>query len=89
MLATGLRVRLRESPGRLPWDAVIIRVVVQTVLVSLLMGVALLSGSTAVLLLLFVAASVFQLLNYLWPAWDARRQALHDKAAGTNVVRAR
>ena len=27
------------------------------------------------------------LLNYLWPLWDPKRQALHDKAAKTNVVR--
>lgn len=27
------------------------------------------------------------LLNYLWPVWDSKRQALHDKAAKTNVVR--
>ena len=28
------------------------------------------------------------LLNVLWPLWDARKQAWHDKAAGTSVVRA-
>lgn len=27
------------------------------------------------------------LVNYLWPLWDKNRQALHDKAARTNVVR--
>ncbi len=27
------------------------------------------------------------LLDLLWPAWDAKKQALHDKAAGTIVVR--
>jgi uncharacterized RDD family membrane protein YckC len=26
------------------------------------------------------------LLNYLWPLWDQKRQALHDKVASTNVV---
>jgi uncharacterized RDD family membrane protein YckC len=26
------------------------------------------------------------LLNYLWPLWDPRGQALHDKVCGTNVV---
>ena len=26
------------------------------------------------------------LLDGLWPLWDDKRQALHDKVAGTNVV---
>jgi uncharacterized RDD family membrane protein YckC len=29
----------------------------------------------------------FSLLDHLWPLWDERRQTLHDKAAGTVVVR--
>ncbi len=29
------------------------------------------------------------LLDYLWPLWDGKKQALHDKVARTNVVRAR
>ncbi|GAA4961660.1 RDD family protein [Kineococcus glutinatus] len=33
--------------------------------------------------------AVYQLLDYLWPLWDRRRQALHDKWAGTVVVRRR
>jgi len=33
---------------------------------------------------LFVAT----VLNYLWPLWDDKRQALHDKLVGTRVVRA-
>jgi uncharacterized RDD family membrane protein YckC len=28
------------------------------------------------------------LLDYLWPLWDRRNQALHDKAVGSIVVRA-
>jgi uncharacterized RDD family membrane protein YckC len=28
----------------------------------------------------------YWLLDNLWPLWDRKRQALHDKAAGTNVV---
>lgn len=27
------------------------------------------------------------LVNYLWPLWDEKHQALHDKAAGSVVVR--
>ena len=26
------------------------------------------------------------LLDYLWPLWDDKRQALHDKVAATQVV---
>jgi uncharacterized RDD family membrane protein YckC len=29
------------------------------------------------------------LLDYLWPLWDDKKQALHDKVAKTNVVRTR
>jgi uncharacterized RDD family membrane protein YckC len=34
-------------------------------------------------------AGLFPLLDGLWPLWDDKRQALHDKAARTNVVRVR
>jgi uncharacterized RDD family membrane protein YckC len=34
-------------------------------------------------------AWVFSILDDLWPLWDGKRQALHDKAARTNVVRTR
>ncbi len=29
---------------------------------------------------------IITLLDYLWPLWDPKRQALHDKVAGTQVV---
>jgi uncharacterized RDD family membrane protein YckC len=29
------------------------------------------------------------LLDHLWPAWDGKKQAIHDKIARTNVVRSR
>jgi len=32
---------------------------------------------------------LFTLLDGLWPLWDPRRQALHDKIAGSVVVRVR
>lgn len=31
---------------------------------------------------------IASLLDYLWPFWDANKQTLHDKAAGTYVVKA-
>ena len=43
-------------------------------------------------LLLYVFAGLafwgVGLLNFLWPLWDARKQAWHDKLTGTIVVRA-
>ena len=30
--------------------------------------------------------SILNLLDVLWPLWDEKKQALHDKVAGTNVV---
>ena len=32
--------------------------------------------------------SFWPLVNFLWPVWDRRRQAIHDKLPGTVVVRA-
>jgi uncharacterized RDD family membrane protein YckC len=77
-MAAGIAVRLRDQPGRLPWSAIFARVFVQ-------FGV----GLTAVVPMLNVALSWFPLLDSLWPLWDKKRQALHDKAARTNVVRVR
>lgn len=31
--------------------------------------------------------SPFNLIDYLWPLWDPHKQTIHDKAAGTVVVR--
>ena len=33
--------------------------------------------------------SCYTLVNYLWPVWDPRRQAVHDKIGRTLVVRTR
>jgi uncharacterized RDD family membrane protein YckC len=40
-------------------------------------------GITFVMGLCWIAS----LLDYLWPLWDAKKQALHDKVAKTNVVK--
>lgn len=76
-LITGLRVRRRETPGALPWATILLRVGFVSAL-SLLSRVPV-AGILVVLVLL---------LNYLWPLWDSKKQALHDKVAGTNVVMA-
>jgi uncharacterized RDD family membrane protein YckC len=77
-LVLGLAVRLRERPGQLPWSAIAARIMVQQ-------GVSL----TVFVPLLYLALSWFPLLDNLWASWDGKRQALHDKAARTNVVRTR
>ncbi|HET6627692.1 MAG TPA: RDD family protein [Nocardioidaceae bacterium] len=74
-MVLGLRVRLRERPGQLPWSAIARRLLVQNV-ATLFTPIPFAS----------LAVGWFPLLDVLWPLWDDKRQALHDKAAGTNVV---
>ena len=88
-LAVGLQVRRREAPGRLPWRAILLRVLVQFVVAQALVLVVFSGGSLAALVVANLLVSVFTLADLLWPLWDDKRQALHDKAAGTNVVRVR
>lgn len=77
-LALGLQVRLRSQAGPMPWRALVLRWAAK-------------SGVSVLQLIPFggLACSVYTLLDLLWPLWDGKRQALHDKAAGTNVVRRR
>lgn len=77
-LLTGLRVRLREQPGSLPWGTAIIRALVWQG-PGLLGGVAIIGTLT----------SLFVIVNGLWPLWDSKRQSISDKAARTNVVKRR
>jgi uncharacterized RDD family membrane protein YckC len=74
-LALGMRVRLRDQPGPLTWGTILSRWAVQNVatLLNVVPGIGTL-------------ASIFSLLDGLWPLWDSRKQALHDKVAKTNVV---
>jgi len=41
---------------------------------------------TGCILVLSLISSLAYLLDVLWPLWDDKRQAIHDKAAATNVV---
>lgn len=77
-LAVGLRVRLRERPGRMPFGTVLLRWVGQ-------FGVRVL----ALVPLVGCMVTLYMVLDYLWPLWDDKRQAVHDKVAKTNVVRIR
>ncbi|OLT41075.1 hypothetical protein BJF86_04560 [Serinicoccus sp. CNJ-927] len=77
-LLTGLRVRLRDQPGLPTWGATLLRSAVYQ-------GPNLLGSLVPIL----GSLGLFTLLDVLWPLWDKNRQALHDKAARTNVVRSR
>jgi uncharacterized RDD family membrane protein YckC len=74
----GLRVRLREAPGPMPLGTVLLRWVGQYAVG--IVGLVPFVGSVG---------GIYSLLNYLWPLWDDKNQALHDKIAKTNVVRTR
>jgi uncharacterized RDD family membrane protein YckC len=73
--ALGISVRLREVAGPPPGLAVVKRF-------GLYNGLSLL-GAVPVVGSLF---GLLGLLNDLWPLWDDKKQALHDKVAATNVV---
>ena len=72
-LLLGIGVRLRERPGRLPLGAVLLRQVIWAI------------GNIPGLSFMGLVG----LLDALWPLWDDKRQALHDKLAKTQVVRTR
>ena len=73
--ALGISVRLRERPGVLSVGDAFKRIALPAAFGLL--------GNVPVVGALF---SVGYLLDLLWPAWDDKRQALHDKVAATNVV---
>ncbi|QGF22477.1 RDD family protein [Raineyella fluvialis] len=47
------------------------------------------SGLALSVLGVAVALAAFRYVDGLWPVWDRKRQALHDKAARTQVIRTR
>ena len=84
-MALGLKVRLRAE-DRLPIGAIAIR---WGILYALSLLANLLQYVDPLLGILGTLVSVFVLIDGLWPLWDKNKQALHDKAAKTNVVRVR
>ena len=74
-MVVGISVRLRDKPGPPPLVAVLRRTGVQEA--GSLFGLVPAVGSLG---------SLFTLMNSLWPLWDDKKQALHDKVAATNVV---
>jgi uncharacterized RDD family membrane protein YckC len=73
--ALGISVRLREKPGPPPLAVVLKRTAVKDV--GELVGVVPVLG---------FFGSLFSLFDSLWPLWDDKNQAIHDKVAATNVV---
>ena len=71
----GISVRLRDKPGPPTLDAVLKRTAVKQ------------GGDIAGLVpVLGFFGSLFSTVDVLWPLWDVKNRAIHDKAAGTNVV---
>jgi len=87
-LMLGMRVRLRDSPGTLPWSSIIARMTLQFGVVWTVFVVAFMTGSVS-MFVLWILVSMFMLIDPLWATWDSKRQTLHDKLAATNVVRPR
>ena len=77
-LVFGLRVRLRNRPGPMPIWTVLLRWASQ-------FGVSVLN----LVPYLGTLLGLYGLLDVLWPLWEGKKQALHDKIARTNVVRVR
>ncbi len=74
-MIVGISVRLRERPGPPPLVVVLKRTAVKE-------GPAFLGGVP----FLGTMGSLFSLVDDLWPLWDPKKQAIHDKVAKTNVV---
>ena len=87
-LMLGMRIRLRDQPGQLPWSSIGLRMALQFGVTWVVFYLAFASGSAAIYFLSMLVVLVM-LLDPLWATWDSRRQTLHDKLARTNVVRSR
>lgn len=74
----GLRVRQEQARGLLTWGGALKRTVLKH-LYFLFSGIPILSS----------LALGWTVVSYLWPLGDARRRALHDRFANSEVVRVR
>jgi uncharacterized RDD family membrane protein YckC len=74
-MALGIAVRLRERPGN---PSLLVALKRQTIFIAATL-LGLIPGIGAV-------SPLATFLDLLWPLWDDKRQALHDKVAATNVV---
>ena len=87
-LMLGLRVRLLDRRGTLPWSSIASRLLLQFGVAWTFWIVAMMTGS-ALLFVLAGACQVVWLIDPLWATWDPKRQTLHDKLAATSVVATR
>ena len=71
----GISVRRWDHGGQLGWSTISLRV-------GFLYGLA----AVSLLPVVGILALIAYLLNFLWPLWDKRRQALQDKVADTVVI---
>jgi uncharacterized RDD family membrane protein YckC len=71
----GISVRRWDQGGQLPWSTIARRV-----------GFIYALSALSLVPLVGILASIAALVNYLFPLWDKRRQALHDKVANTVVI---
>lgn len=74
-LALGISVRRTGAPGALDLATALKRQVIQVV-----------ASATNSIQAVGSMFGLLSLLDYLWPLWDNKRQALHDKIADTQVV---
>lgn len=72
-MMTGISVRRADRPGPLGFRTAFLRMLLPMIL-------------RVLWVLTCLVEVVFRGLDLLWPLMDARRQALHDKIAGTQVV---
>ena len=79
-MAVGTRVIDANTGGPVTAGKAVVRSLPETILILLF------SLSETILILLFFIPG---LLDILWPLWDRQNQTLHDKMAGTLVVRTR
>lgn len=73
-MAANVRVVDQATGGPISWGQAVLRWLVRLVF------------WVTVPLLTFGAGIMLPLVDVLWPLWDERKQALHDKLAGTLVV---
>lgn len=69
----GLRVRLREQAGTLPWSSIVARMAVQFGVFWAFYALAIATGSVA-LFVTMVPVGLLMLLDPLWATWDSKRQ---------------
>lgn len=83
--AVGIRVQSLSGDGSVGWVSSALRAGFFTLLALVSAAFALLGGGFLAIAFLAIVG-VFALLDIVWLLWDAERQCLHDKVAGTIVV---